>query len=90
MTQTPTLPNLVTQKDNNDTAPSVSSVSGSVTPEKQAAEDLSAEASASEGATGTADESTEKVKKKNRCHICRKKVGLTGKSSFHLDFLSSQ
>ena len=86
MTQTASLPKLnpFNQKDN--ASELMSSASGSVTPEKQKAEvEADTEAvpilqATPEGTTSGDDASSspDKGKRKNRCNVCRKKVGLTG------------
>ena len=81
MTQTTSLPKLspFSQKDN--ASELMSSASGSVTTEKQTAEALSIPQATPEGTTSgedAASSSPDKGKRKNRCSVCRKKVGLTG------------
>ena len=82
MTQTASLPKLnpFNQKDN--VSESMSTASGSVTPEKQKAEAQSLTQSMPEAAAAASGDDTsaspDKGKRKNRCNVCRKKVGLTG------------
>jgi len=80
--QTASLPNITPFSLQESATGSVSTVSGSVTPEKQKIEEpaVAAQATTPEGASNEDDTSAspDKGKRKNRCSVCRKKVGLPG------------